>query len=57
MTRNHPFEGPEMFDDEIPDSRTDAEVLAELEPYPTVARAVLALRERNRQAREAAGVL
>lgn len=57
MTRNHPFEGPEMFDDVIPDSRTDEEVLAELELYPAVARAVIALRKRNRELREAAGVL
>jgi hypothetical protein len=45
MTRNHPFEGPEVFDDHFPSTMTDEQVLAELEPYPLTAEAVRQLRE------------
>lgn len=41
--RNHPFDGPETFDDST-DHMTDEQVLAELEPYPVTAAAVRALR-------------
>lgn len=42
--RDHPFESEEVFDDFIPDNMTEAQVLAELEPYPITAAAIAALR-------------
>lgn len=46
MTRNHPFEGPEVFDD-TPFAETDAS-LAALDPWPTVSLTVRTLLERRR---------
>lgn len=41
--RDHPFDGPETFDDTT-DHMTDEQVLAELEPYPLTAMVVQKLR-------------
>lgn len=43
-SNRHPFDGPEVFDDYVPQEWTDEEVLRELEPYPVTAAAVRSLR-------------
>lgn len=43
MTHNHPFDGPEVFDDEI-NEHTLAEDFYGMDPWPSVTEAVKQLR-------------